>query len=149
MKFKITENLFDIEDNLERNLGVDKICGEVNMVCSELHYIAAKTTESTKLLRMHMSKFFDIIKANIVDGPIILNNLIKHLRGTNVAASNKIEEKLDCGRLELPFPVYFAAERGFVPLIYKLLREMVIQIKQILMVEKFCILQPPRQMLLW
>ncbi|XP_047326192.1 potassium channel AKT1-like [Impatiens glandulifera] len=116
-------DLFDIKDNLEKNLGAGKICGEINMVCSGLHYIAAKTTESTKLLRIHRSKFFDIIKANIDDGPIILNNLIKHLRGTNVAASNKIEEKLDCGRLELPLPVYFAAERGCVPLVYKLLRE--------------------------
>ncbi|XP_060208288.1 potassium channel AKT1-like isoform X2 [Lycium barbarum] len=102
------------------------VCGEVGVLCYRPQLFTVQTKRTSQLLRLDRTSFFNIVKANIGDGTIIMNNLLQHLKErkdpmmTTVLAD--IEHMLAQGRMDMPLSLCFAANRGDDLLLRQLLK---------------------------
>lgn len=53
------------------------VCGEVGVLCCRPQLFNVRTKKVSQLLRLDRSSFFNIVKTNIGDGTIIMNNLLQ------------------------------------------------------------------------
>ncbi|KAM3218353.1 potassium channel AKT1 [Capsicum annuum] len=103
------------------------VCGEVGVLCCRPQLFTVRTKRTSQLLRLDRTSFFNIVKANIGDGTIIMNNLLQHLKErrdpmmTSILAD--IEHMLAQGRMDIPLSLCFAANRGDDVLLRQLLKK--------------------------
>ncbi|KAJ8555465.1 hypothetical protein K7X08_012961 [Anisodus acutangulus] len=106
-----------------KNCGV---CGEVGVLCYRPQLFTVRTKRTSQLLRLDRTSFFNIVKANIGDGTIIMNNLLQHLKERwdplMTAVLADIEHMLAQGRMDMPLSLCFAANRGDDLLLRQLLK---------------------------
>ncbi|KAI8569008.1 hypothetical protein RHMOL_Rhmol02G0245600 [Rhododendron molle] len=103
------------------------VCGEIGVLCYRPQVFTVRTKRLSQLLRLSRTSFFNIVKANVGDGTIIMNNLLQHLKERSdplmEAVLTDIEHILAQGRMDLPLSLCFAAMRGDDLLLHKLLRQ--------------------------
>ncbi|OIT08427.1 PREDICTED: potassium channel AKT1-like [Nicotiana attenuata] len=102
------------------------VCGEVGVLCYRPQLFTVRTKRTSQLLRLDRTSFFNIVKANIGDGTIIMNNLLQHLKEQRdpimIAVLADIEHMLAQGRMDIPLSLCFAANRGDDLLLRQLLK---------------------------
>ncbi|KAL8189630.1 hypothetical protein R6Q57_029196 [Mikania cordata] len=103
-----------------------ELCGEIGVLCYRPQLFTVRTKRLSQLLRLNRTTFLNIIQANIGDGTIIMNNLLKqHLKDINDPVMEGVlletEHMLARGRMDLPLSLCFAALRGDDLLLQKLL----------------------------
>ncbi|KAG9133894.1 hypothetical protein Leryth_004619 [Lithospermum erythrorhizon] len=101
------------------------VCGEVGVLCYRPQPFTVRTKRLSQLLRLNRSAFLNIIKANVGDGTIIMNNLLQHLKDTREMETilADTEHMLAQGRMDMPLTLCFAAMRGDDLLMNNLLRQ--------------------------
>ncbi|XP_055812681.1 potassium channel AKT1-like [Solanum dulcamara] len=67
-------------DQVVGELKAGDVCGEVGVLCCNPQLFTVRTKRISQLLRLDRTSFFNIVKANIGDGTIIINNLLQHLK---------------------------------------------------------------------
>lgn len=67
-------------DQVVGELKAGDVCGEVGVLCCKPQLFTVRTKRISQLLRLDRTSFFNIVKANIGDGTIIMNNLLRHLK---------------------------------------------------------------------
>ncbi|XP_076909501.1 potassium channel AKT1-like isoform X1 [Bidens hawaiensis] len=102
-----------------------ELCGEIGVLCYRPQLFTVRTKRLSQLLRLNRTTFLSIIQANIGDGTIIMNNLLKHLKEINDPVMEGVlletEHMLARGRMDLPLSLCFATLRGDDLLLQKLL----------------------------
>nr|KYP51148.1 Potassium channel AKT1 [Cajanus cajan] len=92
------------------------LCGEIGVLCYKPQLFTVRTKRLSQLLRLNRTVFLNIVKANLGDGTIIMNNLLQHLKELNDPIMEgvlvEIENMIARGRMDLPVSVCFAAARG-------------------------------------
>lgn len=53
------------------------LCGEIGVLCYRPQLFTVRTKRLSQLLRMNRTTFLNIVKANVGDGTIIMNNLLQ------------------------------------------------------------------------
>nr|BAD81034.1 potassium channel NKT1 [Nicotiana tabacum] len=103
------------------------VCGEVGVLCYRPQLFTVRTKRTSQLLRLDRTSFFNVVKANIGDGTIIMNNLLQHLKERRdpmmTAVLADIEHMLAQGRMDIPLSLCFAANRGDDLLLRQLLKK--------------------------
>ncbi|KAL8035892.1 hypothetical protein ABFX02_12G124400 [Erythranthe guttata] len=103
-----------------------KICGEIGVLCYRPQLFTVRTKRLSQLLRLNRTTFMNIVKANVGDGTIIMNNLLQHLKEINDPIMEGVlletENMLARGRMDLPLTLCFAAHRGDDLLLHHLLK---------------------------
>lgn len=103
------------------------VCGEIGVLCYRPQVFTVRTKRLSQLLRLNRTSFLNIVKANVGDGTIIMNNLLQHLKEWRdplmEAVLTDTEHILAQGRMDLPLSLCFAAMRGDDLLLHKLLRQ--------------------------
>ncbi|XP_078153292.1 potassium channel AKT1-like [Carex rostrata] len=104
------------------------LVGEVGVLCYKPQLFTVRTKTLSQLLRLNRASFLNLIQSNVVEGTIIINNLLQHLKdqmdmdpaiGTVL---KEIENMVTRGRLDLPLTLTFAVVRGDLTLLQQLLR---------------------------
>ena len=54
-----------------------ELCGEIGVLCYRPQLFTVRTKRLCQLLRLNRTTFLNIIQANVGDGTIIMNNLLK------------------------------------------------------------------------
>ncbi|MFS7982272.1 putative cyclic nucleotide-binding domain, potassium channel, voltage-dependent, EAG/ELK/ERG [Helianthus anomalus] len=107
----------------EANKG--ELCGEIGVLCYRPQLFTVRTKRLSQLLRLNRTTFLNIIQANVGDGTVIMNNLLKHLKEINDPIMEGVlletEHMLARGRMDLPLSLCFATLRGDDHLLQKLL----------------------------
>lgn len=67
-------------DHVVGELTAGDVCGEVGILCCKPQLFTVRTKRISQLLRLDRTSFFNIVKANIGDRTIIMNNLLQHLK---------------------------------------------------------------------
>ncbi|KAI7733991.1 hypothetical protein M8C21_014329 [Ambrosia artemisiifolia] len=102
------------------------LCGEIGVLCYRPQLFTVRTKRLSQLLRLNRTAFLNIIQANVGDGTIIMNNLLKHLKERNDPIMEGVlldtEQMLARGRMDLPLSLCFATLRGDDLLLQKLLQ---------------------------
>ncbi|CAH9144307.1 unnamed protein product [Cuscuta epithymum] len=103
------------------------LCGEIGVLCYRPQIFTVRTKRLSQLLRMNRTTFLNIIKANVGDGTIIMNNLLQHLKEMKddpimEGVLLETENMLARGRMELPLTLSFATQRGDDLLLHHLLK---------------------------
>ncbi|XP_019179286.1 PREDICTED: potassium channel AKT1-like [Ipomoea nil] len=102
------------------------VCGEIGVLCYRPQPFTVRTKRLSQFLRLDRSSFFNIVKANVGDGTIIMNNLLQHLKDRRDPMMESIladtENMLAHGRMDMPLTLCFAANRGDDMLLNQLLR---------------------------
>ncbi|KAD6795064.1 hypothetical protein E3N88_05960 [Mikania micrantha] len=102
-----------------------ELCGEIGVLCYRPQLFTVRTKRLSQLLRLNRTTFLNLIQANVGDGTIIMNNLLKHLKDINDPVMEGVlletEHMLARGRMDLPLSLCFAALRGDDLLLQKLL----------------------------
>ncbi|CAH9063616.1 unnamed protein product [Cuscuta epithymum] len=92
------------------------ICGEIGVLCYRPQLFTIRTKRLSQLLRLDRTSFFNIVKANVGDGTIIMNNLLQNLKDRRDPMMESIladtEHTLAQGRMDMPLSLCFAANRG-------------------------------------
>nr|XP_043624262.1 potassium channel AKT1 [Erigeron canadensis] len=121
--------LLVIKNGTEQVVGEAKtgeLCGEIGVLCYRPQLFTVRTKRLSQLLRLNRTTFLNIIQANVGDGTIIMNNLLKHLKDMNDPVMEgvlmDIENMLAHGRMDLPVSLCFATLRGDDLLLKKLLK---------------------------
>uniref|UniRef100_A0A5B7AUC1 Potassium channel n=1 Tax=Davidia involucrata TaxID=16924 RepID=A0A5B7AUC1_DAVIN len=124
-----TVDLITQKNGIEQVVGelnTGDVCGEIGVLCYRPQLFTVRTKRLSQLLRLNRTAFLNIVKANVGDGTIIMNNLLQHLkeRGDPVMDGILIdtEHMLAQGRMDLPLSLCFAAMRGDDLLLHQLLR---------------------------
>ncbi|XP_042000316.1 potassium channel AKT1-like [Salvia splendens] len=103
-----------------------ELCGEIGVLCYRPQLFTVRTKRLCQLLRLNRTTFLNIIQANVGDGTIIMNNLLKHLKQLKDPVMDGVlvetENMLARGRLDLPLTLCFAALRGDDLLLHHLLK---------------------------
>ncbi|KAJ3695232.1 hypothetical protein LUZ60_000609 [Juncus effusus] len=123
-------DIVDSKDGAEKIIRVAKngeVVGEIGVLCYKPQLFTVRTRSLSQLLRLNRSTFLSLVQANLVDGTIIMNNLLKRLKEDQDDAVmqgvlKEIETMLARGRLDLPITLTFAVLRGDDALLYQLLR---------------------------
>ncbi|KAG5591649.1 hypothetical protein H5410_042163 [Solanum commersonii] len=114
-------------DQVVGELKMGDVCGEVGVLCCRPQLFNVRTKKVSQLLRLDRSSFFNIVKTNIGDGTIIMNNLLQHLKEQRdpmmTAILADIEHMLTQGRMDMPLSLCFAANRGDDLLLRQLLKK--------------------------
>ncbi|XP_055819336.1 potassium channel AKT1-like [Solanum dulcamara] len=114
-------------DQVVGELKMGDVCGEVGVLCCRPQLFNVRTKKVSQLLRLDRSSFFNLVKANIGDGTIIMNNLLQHLKERRdpmmTAILADIEHMLAQGRMDMPISLCFAANRGDDLLLHQLLKK--------------------------
>ncbi|XP_071742273.1 potassium channel AKT1-like [Rutidosis leptorrhynchoides] len=118
-----------IKNGTEQVVGEAKtgdLCGEIGVLCYRPQLFTVRTKRLSQLLRLNRTTFLNIIQANVGDGTIIMNNLLKHLKDMNDPLMEGVlmetENMLARGRMDLPLSLCFATLRGDDLLLQKLLK---------------------------
>ncbi|KAK4485849.1 hypothetical protein RD792_008496 [Penstemon davidsonii] len=102
------------------------VCGEVGVLCYRPQLFTVRTKRLSQLLRLNRNSFLNILKTNVGDGTIIMNNLLQHLKEQKDPVMQSIltdtEHMLTQGRMDMPLSLCFAAARGDDLLLHHLLR---------------------------
>ncbi|KAL9667363.1 hypothetical protein QQ045_001717 [Rhodiola kirilowii] len=102
------------------------IVGEIGVLCYRPQAFTVRTKRLSQLLRLNRTSFMNIIQANIGDGTIMMNNLLKHLKEQQDPFMEHIlletEHMLKHGQMDLPLSLCFAALRGDDSLLGQLLK---------------------------
>lgn len=53
------------------------VCGEIGVLCYRPQVFTVRTKRLSQLLRLNRTSFLNIVKANVGDGTIIMNNLLQ------------------------------------------------------------------------
>ncbi|KAL1289480.1 hypothetical protein AAHE18_20G062200 [Arachis hypogaea] len=108
----------------EANTG--DLCGEIGVLCYKPQLFTVRTKRLSQLLRLNRTAFLNIVKANVGDGNIIMNNLLQHLKELHDPIMEGVlvetENMLARGRMDLPVGLCFAAARGDDLLLHHLLK---------------------------
>ncbi|XP_025616001.1 potassium channel AKT1 isoform X2 [Arachis hypogaea] len=108
----------------EANTG--DLFGEIGVLCYKPQLFTVRTKRLSQLLRLNRTAFLNIVKANVGDGNIIMNNLLQHLKELNDPIMEGVlvetENMLARGRMDLPVGLCFAAARGDDLLLHHLLK---------------------------
>ncbi|KAG9158099.1 hypothetical protein Leryth_000265 [Lithospermum erythrorhizon] len=106
-------------------LSAGDVCGEVGVLCYRPQPFTVRTKRLSQLLRLNRTAFLNIVKANVGDGTIIMNNLLQHLKETREmeAILADTEHMLAQGRMDMPLTLCFAAMRRDDLLMNHLLRQ--------------------------
>ncbi|RZC56187.1 hypothetical protein C5167_015046 [Papaver somniferum] len=103
------------------------IFGEIGVLCYKPQLFQVRTKKLSQLLRLNRSTLLSIVRANVGDGTIIMNNLLQHLKEMNDPVMQGIlaetENRLAHGKLDLPLSLCFATLRGDEYLLHQLLRK--------------------------
>ncbi|KAI4377359.1 hypothetical protein MLD38_014999 [Melastoma candidum] len=103
-----------------------ELCGEIGVLCYRPQLFTVRTKRLSQLLRLNRTTFLSIVQANVGDGTIIMNNLLRHLKDLNDPIMEGVlmetEKMLAHGRMDLPLSLCFAALRGDEALLSQLLR---------------------------
>ncbi|KAL1556812.1 RAC-alpha serine/threonine-protein kinase [Salvia divinorum] len=103
-----------------------ELCGEIGVLCYRPQLFTVRTKKLTQLLRLNRTTFLNIVQANVGDGTIIMNNLLKHLKEAKDPIMEgvlvDIENMIAHGRMDLPLTLCFAALRGDELLLHHLLK---------------------------
>lgn len=114
-------------EHVAGELKTGDVCGEIGVLCYMPQLFTVRTKRLSQLLRLNRTSFFNIVKANVGDGTIIMDNLLQHLKERSdplmEAVLTDIEHILAQGRMDLPLSLCFAAMRGDDLLLHKLLRQ--------------------------
>ncbi|WOH03750.1 hypothetical protein DCAR_0623150 [Daucus carota subsp. sativus] len=109
-----------------RELQTGDVCGEIGVLCYQPQLFTARTKRLSQLLRLSRSAFLCIVKTNVADATIIMNNCLQHLKERNDPVMKEIlvdiERMLAQGRSDMPVSLCFAAMRGDDSLLHTLLR---------------------------
>ncbi|XP_029129980.1 potassium channel AKT1 isoform X2 [Cajanus cajan] len=112
-------DLLVLKNGVEQVVGEAKtgdLCGEIGVLCYKPQLFTVRTKRLSQLLRLNRTVFLNIVKANLGDGTIIMNNLLQHLKELNDPIMEgvlvEIENMIARGRMDLPVSVCFAAARG-------------------------------------
>lgn len=93
-------------DQVVRELKTGDVCGEVGVLCCRPQLFTVRTKRTSQLLRLDRTSFFSIVKANIGDGTIIMNNLLQNLKERRdpmvTTELADIEHILAQGRMDMP-----------------------------------------------
>ncbi|XP_078149521.1 potassium channel AKT1-like [Carex rostrata] len=123
-------DLIDQRDN-ERIVTTAKsgdLVGEIGVLCYKPQLFTVRTRTLTQLLRLNRAIFLNLIQSNVVEGTIIINNLLQHLKertDMDPAISTvlkEIETMVTRGRLDMPLTLTFAVVRADFSLLQQLLR---------------------------
>lgn len=121
--------LLVLKGGVEQVVGVAKtgeLCGEIGVLCYKPQHFTVRTKRLSQLLRLNRTTFLNIVQANVGDGTIIMNNLLKHLKELNDPIMEGVlvetENMLARGRMDLPVSLCFAASRGDDLLLHQLLK---------------------------
>lgn len=110
-----------------RELDTGDVCGEIGVLCYWPQLFTARTKRLSQLLRLSRNAFLYIVKTNVADATIIMNNCLQHLKERNDPVMQQIlvdiERMLAQGRSDMPVSLCFAAMRGDDLLLHKLLRQ--------------------------
>nr|GLL46773.1 potassium channel AKT1-like [Ipomoea trifida] len=102
------------------------VCGEIGVLCYRPQLFTVRTKRLSQFLRLDRSSFFNIVKANVGDGTIIMNNLLQHLKDRRDPMMESVladtEHMLAQGRMDMPLTLCFAANRGDDLLLNQLLK---------------------------
>ncbi|CAL5358992.1 unnamed protein product [Camellia sinensis] len=102
------------------------VCGEIGVLCYRPQLFTVRTKRLSQLLRLNRTTLLNIVKANVGDGTIIMNNLLQHLKERRDPLMEAVlldtEHMLAQGRMDLPLSLCFAAMRGDDLLLHQLLR---------------------------
>ncbi|GAA0140937.1 ion channel [Lithospermum erythrorhizon] len=106
-------------------LSAGDVCGEVGVLCYRPQPFTVRTKRLSQLLRLNRTAFLNIVKANVGDGTIIMNNLLQHLKETREMEAILVdtEHMLAQGRMDMPLTLCFAAMRRDDLLMNHLLRQ--------------------------
>ncbi|KAI3973266.1 hypothetical protein MKW92_022608 [Papaver armeniacum] len=108
-------------------LRTGEIFGEIGVLCYKPQLFQVRTKKLSQLLRLNRSTLLSIVRANVGDGTIIMNNLLQHLKEMNDPVMQGIlaetENRLAHGKLDLPLSLCFATLRGDEYLLHQLLRK--------------------------
>uniref|UniRef100_A0A7N0ZSR0 Potassium channel n=1 Tax=Kalanchoe fedtschenkoi TaxID=63787 RepID=A0A7N0ZSR0_KALFE len=100
--------------------------GEIGVVCYRPQLFTARTKRLSQLLRLDRTTFFNMFQANVKDGSIVANNLLKYLKEQKHPIMERVlletETMLARGRTELPLSLCFATLRGDDLLLRQLLK---------------------------
>ncbi|KAI3714776.1 hypothetical protein L6452_21736 [Arctium lappa] len=103
-----------------------ELCGEIGVLCYRPQLFTVRTKRLSQLLRLNRATFLSIIQANVGDGTVIMNNLLKHLKDIDDPVMEGVlmetENMLARGRMDLPLSLCFATLRGDDLLLHKLLK---------------------------
>ncbi|KAG8077394.1 hypothetical protein GUJ93_ZPchr0007g5451 [Zizania palustris] len=122
--------LVELKSGAEQVIGVAKsgeVVGEIGVLCYRPQLFTVRTRSLCQLLRLNRAAFLSIVQSNVVDGTIIMNNLMqffKEKKDNDVMATvlKEIESMLARGHLDLPITLCFAVTRGDEFLLHQLLK---------------------------
>ncbi|KAL9686121.1 hypothetical protein QQ045_023576 [Rhodiola kirilowii] len=122
-------DLLVVTNGVEQVVGEAKagdLFGEISVVCYRPQLFTARTKRLSQLLRLDRTTFFNMFQANVKDGSIVANNLLKYLKEQNHPILERVlletETMLARGRTELPLSLCFATLRGDDLLLRQLLK---------------------------
>ncbi|KAL9688723.1 hypothetical protein QQ045_033147 [Rhodiola kirilowii] len=118
-----------VDSKTDKTVGEAKtgdIVGEIGVLCYRPQAFTVRTKRLSQLLRLNRTSFLNIIQANIGDGTIIMNNLLRHLKAQKDPFMEQMlvetEHMLAHGQVDLPLSLCFAAMRGDDSLLGQLLK---------------------------
>uniref|UniRef100_A0A6N2ML93 Potassium channel n=1 Tax=Salix viminalis TaxID=40686 RepID=A0A6N2ML93_SALVM len=105
-------------DLLAMNNGVEQavweaetgdLCGEIGVLCHRPQLFTVRTKRLSQLLRLNRHAFLNIVRGNVGDGTIIMNNLLQHLRELRDPITEGVlletEKMVARGKKDLLFPI--------------------------------------------
>ncbi|KAF8377087.1 hypothetical protein HHK36_030460 [Tetracentron sinense] len=100
--------------------------GEIGVLCYRPQLFTVRTKQLSQILCLKRTAFLNIIQANIGDWPIIMNNLLQHLKELKDPLVEQVltemESMLARDRMNLPLSQFFATMRGNDLLLHQLLK---------------------------
>ncbi|KAJ7956634.1 Potassium channel like [Quillaja saponaria] len=122
-------DLLVLKNGVEQVVGEAKtgdLCGEIGVLCYRPQLFTVRTKRLSQLLRLNRTTFLNIVRSNVGDGTIIMNNLLQHLKDLKDPFMEGVlletENMLARGRMDLPLSLCFAAIRGDDLLLHQLLK---------------------------
>ncbi|KAJ4787913.1 Potassium channel [Rhynchospora pubera] len=103
------------------------LVGEIGVLCYKPQLFTVRTRTLSQLLRLDRTSFLNLIRSNVVEGTVIISNLLQHLKEESDSDPTidillkEIENMVTRGRLDLPLTLTFAATRQDAKLLQKLL----------------------------
>eukprot|EP00250_Pteridium_aquilinum_P002207 c12399_g1_i1 orf=308-2905(-) len=121
----------DVHDNVSETVmsheGPGAVVGEIGVLCFRPQVFTIHTTKLSQLLRINRSCFLNIVQANVMDGLIIMDNLIQHMKesrnGRILILAKEIEEMFSLGKGSIMLSLRYAASVGNSDLIVQLLKQ--------------------------
>ena len=61
------------------------LCGEIGVLCYRPQLFTVRTKRLSQLLRLNRTTFLNIVQANVGDGTVIMNNLLKVCSSSSIS----------------------------------------------------------------